>query len=169
MNQSPTIAELLDLLEKGERQTERFYLSLAEMFLHQPDAAEVWWEMASGEAHHLWLLEKAREAFTPQQLSRPADPGMVEDARRRAGIDVERLLSRIETLEDAYQTAHEVESLEFDAILEPIMLDFFPNDVRNKLARSQLEHHTKNLDRLRTAEWRRSVPARKTFQKGEAR
>ncbi|MGB9872803.1 MAG: hypothetical protein ACPLYD_14255 [Anaerolineae bacterium] len=155
-----TVAELLDLLYTGEKSTERFYMGLAEMFLHEPVAAGVWWEMAAEEALHMWLIEKAREALTPEQLATPVAPEMLEAARTRAAFSPEKLWASIQTLEDAYQAAHEVEGLEFDAILEPIMLDFFPNDIRNRLARSQLHQHQQPLGQLRTREWRLAIERR---------
>ncbi len=156
-----TLKELLDLLTTSEKGTERFYMGLVEMFLHEPVAASVWWDMAAEEALHLWLLEKAREAFRPDQLEMPVDPALVERARQMAAFAPERLWARIQNLEDAYQAAHEVEGLEFDALLEPIMLDVFPGDIRNQLARSQLNRHQDPLKRLRTTEWRRTVEAQK--------
>ncbi len=48
-----TLRELLDLLTTSEKATERFYMGLVEMFLHEPVAASVWWDMAAEEALHL--------------------------------------------------------------------------------------------------------------------
>jgi len=155
-----TIADVLDLLYEGEKVTERFYMGLVDMFVHEPTAASVWWEMAAEEALHIWLIEKAREAMSPEQLTMSVDSGMLEEARRRASISPEKFWASIETLEDAYQAAHQIEAEEFDAILEPIMLDFFPGDIRNYLARSQLNKHLQPLDWLRTKEWRLTVHRR---------
>lgn len=156
-----TMADLFDLLLQSERQTERFYMGLMEMFLHEPTAAEVWWEMSAEEAMHMWLLEKAREAVAAAgRLAEPVDAAIMAEARRLASFSPENRWARIRNLEDAYEAAHEVEGLEFDALLEPIMLDFFPGDIRNRLARSQLDRHQDPLKRLRTREWRLSVDAR---------
>jgi hypothetical protein len=155
-----TIADVLDLLYEGEKVTERFYMGLVDMFVHEPTAASVWWEMAQEEAMHMWLIEKAREALNPEQLAAPVDPEILERARRQASISPEKLWASIQTLEDAYQAAHQIEAEEFDAILEPIMLDFFPNDIRNAFARSQLQRHLNPLERLRTKEWRLTVHRR---------
>ncbi len=155
-----TLNELLDLLYEGEKVTERFYMGLVEMFLHEPVAASVWWDMAAEEALHIWLIEKAREAMSPEQLAAPIDSAIMERARRRASISPEKFWASIQTLEDAYQAAHQLEAEEFDAILEPIMLDVFPGDIRNRLARSQLQKHLQPLDRLRTKEWRLTIHRR---------
>lgn len=156
-----TMADLFDLLMQSERATERFYMGLVEMFLHEPTAAEVWWEMSADEGMHMWLLEKAREAVAAAgHLNEPVDPTVLSEARRMASFSPEKLWARIRNLEDAYEAAHEVEGLEFDAILEPIMLDVFPGDIRNRLARSQLDRHQDPLKRLRTREWRLTVEAR---------
>ncbi|MBC7227453.1 MAG: hypothetical protein H5T61_09480 [Thermoflexales bacterium] len=156
------MSQLLDLLMQSERTTERFYMGLVEMFLHEPTAAAVWWEMAAEEALHVWLLEKAREAVAAAgHLDAPVDPALLEEAQRLAAFSPEKLWARIQNLEDAYQAAHEVEGMEFDALLEPILLDIFPGDIRNRLARSQLDRHQDPLKQLRTKEWRLSVEARR--------
>jgi rubrerythrin len=155
-----TVADLMDLLYEGEKLTERFYMALVEMFLHEPVAAGVWWDMAAEEALHCWLVEKAREALSPEQLAMPVDSEIMEAARRRASISLEKLWASIQTLEDAYQAAHQMEAEEFDAILGSIMEDFFPNDIRNHLARSQLSRHLRPLERLRTKEWRLMIHRR---------
>lgn len=157
-----TMADLFDLLIRSERETERFYMGLVELFLHEPTAAEVWWEMAADEALHVWLLEKAREAVTAAgHLNDPVDEATIDAARRLVLFSSEKLWAKIQNLEDAYMAAHEVEGLEFDAILEPIMLDLFPGDIRNRIARSQFDRHQDPLKRLRTKEWRLSVEARR--------
>lgn len=156
------MSQLLDLLMASERATERFYMGLVEMFLHEPTAAEVWWEMAAEEALHVWLLEKAREAVAAAgHLEDPVAPALLEEAQRLAAFSPEKLWARIHNLEDAYQAAHEVEGMEFDALLEPLLLDIFPGDIRNRLARSQLDRHQDPLKRLRTKEWRLIVEARR--------
>ncbi len=152
-----TMAELLALLHKGEKETERFYMGLVDMFLHEPIAAKVWWEMAAEEALHIWLIEKARETMSPEQLAMPIESKVLEKARQRASISPEKLWASIKTLEDAYQIARLVEVEEFIVILGPIMQDLFPGDIRNQLARSQMEKHLEPLDRLGTKEWRLSV------------
>ncbi|MCS7282763.1 MAG: hypothetical protein RMK65_02180 [Anaerolineae bacterium] len=157
-----TMADLFDLLIQSERATERFYMGLVELFLHEPTAAEVWWEMAAEEAMHVWLLEKAREAVAAAgRLEDPVEPAVLEESRRLSSFNPERLWARIRNLEDAYEAAHEVEGLEFDALLEPLLLDMFPGDIRNRIARSQFDRHQTPLKRLRTREWRLSVEARR--------
>ncbi len=156
-----TLGQLIDTLITSEQATERFYMGLVELFLHEPIAAEVWWDMAAGEASHIWLVEKAREAVMAAGLwDEPVDAALLDQARRLASFSPERLWARIQNLEDAYQAAHEVEGMEFDALLEPIMIDVFPGDIRNRLARSQLDSHQDPLKRLKTTEWRRSIEAR---------
>lgn len=156
-----TLRHLFAYLKASERATERFYMGLSELFLHEPLAAEVWWDMAAEEALHVWLLEKAEEAVEAAgHLDEPVDPATIQEAQRLASLEPEKLWARIRTLEDAYQAAHEVEAMEFDALLEPILLDVFPGDIRNRIARSQFDRHAGPLQRLRTTEWRRSVEAR---------
>lgn len=156
-----TLSTMLDLTYKAEKATERFYLALTEMFLHEPEAASVWWEMATEEGYHIWLVEKAREALTPEQLEMPVEPKLIERVRNLAEFYPEATLARIRNLEDAYQAAELIEAMEAVNLLAPIMTQLFPTDIRTKLIRSQLDRHLEPLKKLGTKEWRRTVEARK--------
>ncbi len=155
------VAAFIDIVYKAEKATERFYLGLVEMFLHEPEAASVWWDMASEEGLHMWLVEKAREALSSEQLEAPVDSKLIERALRLAEFSPESAWARIQTLEDAYREAQLLEAIEAVNLLAPIMYGYFPNDIRNRLVRSQLDHHLKPLERLGSKEWRQTVKARK--------
>ena len=156
---TPTIGALLDLLVEAERASQAFHLRLAKMFAHQPEAQAVWWEMAADEAIHVWLLEEARAQLTPEQLASPVDPEVWEQARAIMALSPEEALNRIQTLEDAYQSVHELEHYEFGAVLDFVLTEFFPADFQREFIQSQLREHLARLARLGTAEWRQSVRA----------
>jgi hypothetical protein len=156
---TPTIGALLDLLVEAERASQAFHLRLAKMFAHQPEARAVWWEMAADEAIHVWLLEEARTQLTPEQLASPVDPEVWEQARAIMALSPEEILNRIQTLEDAYQTVHELEHYEFGAVLDFVLSEFFPADFQREFIQSQLREHLARLARLGTAEWRQGVQA----------
>jgi len=156
---TPTIDALLNLLVEAERASQAFHLRLAKMFAHQPEARAVWWEMAADEAIHVWLLEEARAQLTPEQLASPVDLEVWEQARAMMALSSEEALNRIQTLEDAYQTVHELEHYEFGAVLDFVLAELFPADFQRAFIQSQLREHLARLARLRTAEWRQSVQA----------
>lgn len=163
-----TLSVLLDLTYRAEKATEQFYMALTDMFLHEPTAASVWWEMATEEGFHIWLVEKAREVLTPEQLETPVESKIIERVRQLAEFYPETMLARIRNLEDAYQAAELVEAVEAVNLLTPIMVQLFPTDIRTKLIRSQLERHLEPLKRLGDKEWRRTVEARRPSAAAES-
>jgi hypothetical protein len=82
-----------------------------------------------------------------------------EQARAMMALSPEEILNRIQTLEDAYQTVHELEHYEFGAVLDFVLAELFPADFQRAFIRSQLREHLARLARLGTTEWRQSVQA----------
>ncbi len=156
---TPTLGALLDLLAEAERASQVFHMHLAKMFAHQPEAQAVWWKMAADEALHVWLLEQSKAQLTPEQLASPVNPEVWQQARAMMSISPDEVLNRIQTLEDAYQTVHELEHYEFGAVLDFILSEFFPADFQREFIQSQLREHLARLNELRTPEWRREVRA----------
>ena len=156
-----TVGELFDLLIEMEKATQTFYLRLTEMFAHEPRAAEVWWLMAADEGSHAQLLERTRDALTPEQLAAPAPPALLKSARAIIRFDPERALAGIETLDDAYEMAHAGENSEINAIFEILLSTYFPTDIQHTFIQSQLREHVDRLARLVPPEWRQTVRARR--------
>ena len=155
-----TVEELFALLIGAEMKFQSFYLLLTEMFAHEPRAAEVWWLMAADEGSHAQLLERARSTLTPEQLGAPADPRLLESARTAARFAPEKALAEVETLDDAYQLAHEGENSEINAVFEAVISEYFPASIRRRFIQSQLREHVGRLAALGPPDWRQGVRAR---------
>ncbi len=152
-----TLNDLIDLLIRAETSAQTLYLRLMEAFAHEPDAAEVWWKLGADEAGHIRLIEQIRNSLSPEQLQSLADPLWLERARAAARFSPEQTLSRIRTLEDAYQEAHALESGELNAVFEFVMTEYFPKPLRAGFVHKLLREHVDRLYSLRTTEWRRSI------------
>ncbi|MGQ9522910.1 MAG: hypothetical protein ACUVTV_09375 [Anaerolineae bacterium] len=156
-----TIGALLDMLIGAEKASQDFHLQLAKMFAHEPVAAAVWWKMAADEALHIWLLEQLKGTLSPDELSAPVNAEVWEKARAVMAVSPEAVLEGIRTLEDAYQTVHELEHYEFGAVLDFLFSDYFRADFQQAFINSQLREHLARLEELQTPEWRRSILAKK--------
>lgn len=154
---SQTVDALISALIEAENNAQRLYLRFMELFSHEPEAAEVWWKMGADEAAHIRLLEQTRNSLSPEQLQALADPFWLETARTAARFSPERILARVQTLEDAYQEAHALENCELNAVFEFVMTEYFPQRLRREVIQNLLREHVERLYRLRTAEWRRSI------------
>jgi rubrerythrin len=161
-----TVGELFDLLIGIERAAQTFYLRLTEMFAHEPRAAEVWWMMAADEGSHVQLLQRARDTLTPEQLAAPADPHLMEAARTAASLMAKKDWAGIETLEDAYQMAHEGEHSEINSVFEAVISEYFPVSVQQQFVQSQLREHLERLASLEPLDWRLSVRPRRAGSDG---
>lgn len=159
MSVPQTVGELLDILIAGEKASQKFHLRLQRMFAHHPRAAEVFWAMAADEALHVWMLQQAQEALTPEQAATPLPHEVAWKVSEMMALSPEAILHRIHTLEDAYQTVHELEAYEFGAVLDFILSEFFPGEYQRQFLYSQLKEHTGRLERLDPPEWRQEILA----------
>ncbi|MBC7225798.1 MAG: hypothetical protein H5T61_01010 [Thermoflexales bacterium] len=154
-----TVGELLDTLIAMEKASQDFHLQLHRMFAHHPTAAEVFWAMAADEALHIWMLQQARDSLTPQQAASPPPPEVIQKVAALGAINPEKILNDIQTLENAYQTLHELEAYEFGAVLDFVLSEFFPAEYQRQFLVSQLRDHMGRLERLGPPEWRQEILA----------
>lgn len=152
-----TIGELLDILIAGEKASQEFHLRLHKMFAHHPTAAEVFWAMAADEAMHIWMLEQARASLSPEQMAASPPAEVVWKVSGLQAISPEKILERIQNLEDAYQALHELEAYEFGAVLDFVLSEFFPSEYQRKFLYSQLREHVGRLEKLGPPEWRQAI------------
>ncbi len=161
MMTATTIAELLEMAIAAEKAARDVYLVLARKFAHDAEAARFWKEYAEEEAGHMRWLESQREAIKPEQLSVLADRRIVEYANKVLSFPVEAALTKIQTFEDAYQLANELEHAETNVIFE-FLLDNFAADLKTQtFLRVQLREHVGKLvslpGRLRESTARQSL------------
>jgi rubrerythrin len=144
MNKS-TIARLIELAIAAEKAAEELYRGLEAKFAHYEDVADFWGEYAGEEVMHATWLEQLRDSLAPKRLSAPADPDVMEDARRALQIPVKRRLQDVHDLEDAYQLAHELENSETNAVFGFLISNFAEDKKTQAFLRSQLQDHVGKL------------------------
>lgn len=145
MSNKATVAELFELAIAAEKAAEKLYRGLEAKFAHQQEVADFWGEYAAEEAGHAQWLKRIRDAASPEQLSAPADPFILRDARRVLQFSVEHRLERIKNLEDAYQLVNELENSETYAIFEFLITNFISDKKAYSFLRSQLDDHLAKL------------------------
>jgi hypothetical protein len=69
----------------------------------------------------------------------------LEAARHIIKVPLAHALARAETLEDAYQLAHELESSEINTIFEFLLFTFADDPQATQFARDQLHEHVARL------------------------
>jgi rubrerythrin len=134
----------------AEKATEELYRRLEAKFAHHQEVADFWGKYAAEEARHAQWLERLRDRSSPEQLSAPADPLMLKDARKILQFSIEDALEKIENLEDAYQLMTELENSETNAIFEFLIANFSSDERTLSFLRSQLEDHLARLTEFPT-------------------
>jgi len=163
-----TFAAVFELAIQAERSAAEFFLMLAEGFSHVPGLPAFWEGMARDEVHHEKALEEIRESLPNDQLLLPADYELLKMA-----WGLQRVLARepaIETLEDAYQTAHELENSEVNTLFQLLANRFISSEKRKQVYLSEIRDHVAKLldfsatfgssDRRRRVRFLDLVPAR---------
>jgi len=140
-----TIAGLFELAITAEEVAQEFYLRLTDWFSHLPGVADFWYEMARDEAIHADHLKTIRATLTPEQLQAPVDPAIWWKAGMIRGLSTEDSLRSVETLDDAYQTAHELENSEVNTVFELLTTEYVDSSSKKKFIISQLNEHTAKL------------------------
>jgi rubrerythrin len=140
-----TIGTLLKMAIQLEAAAERFYEGLAERFSHCPEVAEFWRVMSAEEACHKNRLTEWGALLDAKRLSQPIDPKMLRASEKLLATNVEELLDEAGNLDDAYQTAHDLESSEMNAIFRFFIKEFAQDRRVVAALRHDLDEHAERL------------------------
>ena len=145
---SNTLLELFNEAAKFEQRASDIYSGLAKRFHDHSDIAQFWINMQADELVHLQLLRDISGHMTSQQLLSPTPKYIWDKA-----ISVDQLFDYaeavpIESLQDAYLLASEIEDSELNAIFLFLVMDCVPFECHKTLAGSYLGYHRANLRRF---------------------
>jgi hypothetical protein len=131
------------------------------MFAHVPELDAFWRTMISEESAHEKLLKDARGLLNPEQLQAPADEKMWRDATRIHRMFADDLTKSIETLDDAYELAHDIEFSEVNAIFQFLTSRWIPEEKKSNLIHGVIEKHLEYLssfgDKFGDRDWRKAI------------
>ena len=144
-----TINTLFEMAIAAEKEARIFYRGLTKKFQHVPMAANVWRGMMQDEVMHFEELQKIHATLTEEQLRAPVDQSIMWKAESVREFSAENSLNQIETLGEAFQTAHELEHSEVNTVFEFIMTEFVDREDQRAFVASQLREHLAKLDEMR--------------------
>ncbi len=145
MSQEGSVSELFDLAIMAERAAESFYRGLAAKFAHHQIVVDFWTRYAAEEVTHAQWLERVWDGLSADQLSAPADPHVLENARHLRQLSVERTLDSIHTLDDAYRVAIQLENSETNVLFEFLLTNFSLDQRVYFFLRTDLQDHITRL------------------------
>ena len=156
-----TVSDLFDLGIALERRAAEIYDRFSSGFSHEPQVQAFWKGMVADEIEHAETLERIRDALPAADLDRRIDAKIWIEA-----IEIKRFLSgdsieAIETLEDAYMLAHEIEFSEVNTIFKFLAEKSVPFETRAEFVLSQITHHQDKITsfdaKFGSREWRRRI------------
>ena len=155
---------------KAERKAWHLYLQFSKVFAHVPQVSTFWGGLAQDEEQHARELEKIQGSLTNKQLAQVADRELLTNISNVSKVLREISPDLIDTLDDAYEVAHELEFSEVNSVFKILTTEFISEETRRKATMSHLVYHqgklmkfTENFgDRVR----RKGVTAQHFVHKG---
>ena len=143
-----SLEELITRAIRCELAVRDLYSQFARFFSDVPVAAAFWQALSEDESSHAKLLQDARCSLSEAELRHRAEPDVWQ-----ALLQVERLLeedltSRIRTLSDAYELAHQIEDSELNAIFRLLVVEPIKEPQRRAFLFAQLSEHIERLTAL---------------------
>ena len=164
MSEHNSIQALFEYSIAAENYAEQMYRRFEEMFAAEPKIAACWLRYAAEEHGHASWLEKLLGGLPAEARTAPANTEMLETARHLVAVPLDKVLAQIQTLDDAYELAHELEYSEVNTVFEFLLTTFGRDMQTAQFVRKQLGDHVARLenefpDPFTSAFRRRSVRA----------
>ncbi len=163
MSDNESAATLLEIMINLEKKAQNFYQILIGMFSHEPKVTKFWKKLMDQERTQVQEIEKIRDSLTPDQLSSPTDPITIQDMRKSLEHPLDDIFDSINTLDDAYKTAHMFENSEAGNKFQSLCLSFITSKKRQKFFGTHIITHLETInnppDFMKDLDWRKSVKA----------
>jgi rubrerythrin len=140
-----TVKTLLEVAIRLETAAQEFYEGLAARFAHHPEVAAFWRVIAGEEAGHRDRLKEWGASVPADRLSRAADAKMLRLGEKLLATRADARLDDVRTLDDAYETAHELESSEINAIFRFFINEFGRDPGVITILMQDLDQHAERL------------------------
>ena len=144
-NADLTVREVLERAIQIEKRVADLYAIFTKRFSHVPGMPDFWNDLRRDEIGHMGELRVIYEAL-PQEKLCSAESRAISASVNRALASVEgECLSKIKTLDDAYQIAHDLEFSEINAIFKYLTVDLVSPSSRSGIIAYQIDEHEQKL------------------------
>jgi len=140
-----TIEHLFDYSIEIEYKAAHIYEAFSKLFSHVPGLTVFWLGLFEDEIRHATILQEIRKILAPEKLLSRIDKKIWDDVvgiQRKLSKD---LISAINTLDDAYELAHDLEFSEVNGVFQFLAGECVPPDKRKQFVRSEIQKHLKKL------------------------
>lgn len=128
-----------------ERAAKKHYRYFSDLFAHYAEIADFWKMMAEEEEGHALKLESVRNSLPQYILSDVADQTLVRDFQQCVRLMDRLTAERIQTLDDAYEAANELEFSEVNSVYHYIVTHFLTDEDRVVITRREIMEHQQRL------------------------
>jgi rubrerythrin len=140
-----TVGEIFELAIQTEEEAASIYASLSKRFSNVDGMPAFWHGLCQDELEHAETLLSIYKSLSEKTLQMPAQARVCEN------MDAVQLLlkmdpfDQLQTLDDAYELAHDLEFSEINAIFKFLTTEFISGKSRADLILDQIDHHQRKL------------------------
>lgn len=141
-----TVREVLERAIQIEKSVADLYAIFAKRFSHIPGMSDFWIDLRRDEIGHMGELRTIYESLPEEKLC-SAESRAISASVNRAMESVEgECISKIKTLDDAYQIAHDLEFSEINTIFKYLTIDLVSPPLRAEIITYQVDEHEQKLE-----------------------
>jgi rubrerythrin len=156
-----TIERLFELQIGIEYKAADIYKRFSQLFSHTPGLSAFWDGLYGDEIQHAVMLQDVRKSLPPEQLLSYTSKEMWGSVMTIQQMLSKDLLGSVNTLNDAYELAHELEFSEVNAIFKFLTSNLVPSDKQEDVIDLVIKQHQQKLiDFSRNfgdREWRKAI------------
>ncbi len=121
------------------------YGQFSRLFSHVQELSAFWQGLADDEVRHATALRATRESLAPDHLLMPCDKDLWDNVMRIQRMLNKDVVGAINTVDDAYELAHDLEFSEVNVIFKFLAAEFVPSDERKQFVSSEITRHQRKL------------------------
>ncbi len=140
-----TFADIFENAILAEEKMKEYYLALAARFKRFAEISAFWKGMADDEEQHAGILKNIRASLPGNVLFSLAEAKMASISGKISLSPLRDMLKTVRDLDDAYETAHEWESSELNALFMLLASKFIDVAERKNFTKELLKSHVAKL------------------------
>ena len=143
-----TLQELFEIAINWETQARDLFADFANLFSHEPKVADFWIQFSKDESGHIGVLKDILNKIPPEKRSVEVSKEQLNTVLRVEELIKEASTRKVQTLDDAYELAHQLETSELNALFKMLVMDFLPEEEGHKFIVSEVTEHIERLMRF---------------------
>jgi rubrerythrin len=137
-----TVQMLFELAINWETQAHDLYTNFANLFNHEPNISAFWIQLSEDESGHIDVLKDIlKKTPTEKLLTAVRNAEQWNYVTRVEGLIKDASTKKIQTLDDAYELAHQLEISEINTMFKMLVKEYLPDEEGHKFILSDFNEH----------------------------